>query len=187
MGETLALLKHRVTDVELADQEAIHAGVITALNEEAVICAALGNKGGLNIAVIYEAFAVKMQSALRQEIIFAAHAKANGTPARWLSVPLLLTSRTWENGKNEQSHQDPSLVEAMFGEASDVVRVEGRAYRTLGYRSRGGTLDAAGMLFANACTWTHAVCATAQLLHVDAATWLEPDELAAVAGRGREN
>lgn len=335
MGETLALLKHRVTDVELADQEAIHGGVITALNEEAVICAALGNKGGLNIAVTYEAFAVKMQSALRQEIIFAAHAKANGTPARWLSVPLLLTSHTWENGKNEQSHQDPSLVEAMFGETSDVARVlfaadfnsavaamrevyrtqgqifcvvaakselpvvfspreadelvaagairlramehrpqearlaltavgsyqlhealkaaqrlrsrdvayrlvylleparlraprsageaahvlrdtgelyggidahlllchtrpeplcgllqpllEGRAYRALGYRSRGGTLDAAGMLFANACTWMHAVSAAAQLLRVDAATWLEPDELAAVAGRSGEH
>ena len=87
MVQTLALLKHRVTDIELADQEAIDGGVITALNEEAVICAALGNKGGINIAVTYEAFAVKMQSALRQEIIFAAHRKAHGhAAARWLSV-----------------------------------------------------------------------------------------------------
>lgn len=123
MGRTLAQLKHRVTDVELADQESVHGGVITALNEEAVICAALGNKGGLNIAVTYEAFAVKMQSALRQEIVFAVHAKAAGAPPRWLSMPLVLTSHTWENGKNEQSHQDPSLAEALFGEASDVARV----------------------------------------------------------------
>lgn len=123
MVQTLALLKHRVTDIELADQEAIDGGVITALNEEAVICAALGNKGGINIAVTYEAFAVKMQSALRQEIIFAAHRKAHGhAAARWLSVPVILTSHTWENGKNEQSHQDTSMVEAMFGEPSDVAR-----------------------------------------------------------------
>lgn len=123
MVRTLELLKHRVTDVELADQEAIDGGVITALNEETVICAALGNKGGINIAVTYEAFAVKMQSALRQEIIFAAHAKAAGHPARWLSVPVVLTSHTWENGKNELSHQDTSMAEAMFGEPSDIARV----------------------------------------------------------------
>jgi len=123
MVRTLELLKHRVTDVELADQEAVDGGVITALNEEAVVCAALGNKGGINIAVTYEAFAVKMQSALRQEIIFAAHAKAAGHPARWLSVPVVLTSHTWENGKNELSHQDTSMAEAMLGEPSDVARV----------------------------------------------------------------
>ena len=123
MLRTLELLKHRVTDVELADQEAIDGGVITALNEEAVVCAALGNKGGINIAVTYEAFAVKMQSALRQEIIFAAHAKAVGRPARWLSVPVVLTSHTWENGKNEISHQDTSMAETMFGEPSDIARV----------------------------------------------------------------
>ena len=123
MLRTLELLKHRVTDVELADQEAVDGGVITALNEEAVVCAALGNKGGINIAVTYEAFGVKMQSALRQEIIFAAHAKAAGHPARWLSVPVVLTSHTWENGKNEISHQDTSMAEAMFGEPSDIARV----------------------------------------------------------------
>jgi len=123
MVRTLELLKHRVTDVELADQEAVDGGVITALNEEAVVCAALGNKGGINIAVTYEAFAVKMQSALRQEIIFASHAKAAGHPARWLSVPVVLTSHTWENGKNELSHQDTSMAEAMLGESSDIARV----------------------------------------------------------------
>lgn len=333
MTETLALLKHRVTDIELADQEAVDGGVITALNEEAVICAALGNKGGLNIAVTYEAFAVKMQSALRQEIIFAAHANANGAPARWLSVPLILTSHTWENGKNEQSHQDTSMVEALFGEPSDIARalfpadfnsaaaamraiyqtqgqifcvvaakselpvvfspneaaelaangairmpalehragharlaltaigayqlhealkaaarlrsrdvpyrlvylleparfrtprsggeamhsaldrsgelyggtgshvllchtrpepicgllqplLEGCSFQALGYRSRGGTLDAPGMLFANGCSWAHAVRAAAELLHVDPLDLLSQDELAAVAGSG---
>ena len=123
MNRTLALLKHRVTDVEMPDQEAVDGGVITALNEEAVVCAALGNKAGINIVVTYEAFAVKMQSALRQEIIFAAHTKAHGhDAARWLSVPVVLTSHTWENGKNEQSHQDPSMVESMLGESSDVAR-----------------------------------------------------------------
>jgi phosphoketolase len=41
----------------------------------------------------------------------------------WLSVPLVLTSHTWENAKNERSHQDPSMAEAMLGEPSDVSRV----------------------------------------------------------------
>jgi phosphoketolase len=38
-------------------------------------------------------------------------------------VPLVLTSHTWENGKNEQSHQGPVMAEAMIGEAADVSRV----------------------------------------------------------------
>lgn len=34
-----------------------------------------------------------------------------------------MTSHTWENGKNEESHQDPTLSEALMGEMSDVSRV----------------------------------------------------------------
>jgi phosphoketolase len=52
----------------------------------------------------------------------------------------------------------------------------------LGYLSRGGTLDVQGMLFANRCTWAHAVAAAAASLGDDAAN--EPAELAAVEGRG---
>src|SRR5690606_3305721 len=40
-----------------------------------------------------------------------------------LGVPLILSSHTWENGKNEQSHQDPTLAEALLGEMSDTARV----------------------------------------------------------------
>ena len=36
---------------------------------------------------------------------------------------LVLTSHTWENGKNEQSHQDPMMAEAMLNESSDISRV----------------------------------------------------------------
>lgn len=64
-----------------------------------------------------------MHGALRQEIIFSHHCQEAGRAQRWLSVPLLLTSHTWENGKNEQSHQDPSMAEAMLGEPSHVSRV----------------------------------------------------------------
>src|SRR5581483_10777143 len=46
-----------------------------------------------------------------------------GRPQRWLSIPLILTSHTWENGKNEQSHQDPSMAKALLGEPSHVSRV----------------------------------------------------------------
>lgn len=120
---TLDALKFRVTDPEPGIPEDIHGAVITALNEEAVACAALANKGGINLFHTYEAFGTKMQGVLRQEIIFAEHCRDAGRRQGWLSVPLVLTSHTWENAKNELSHQDPSLAEALLGEHSDVARV----------------------------------------------------------------
>ncbi len=123
MQETLDALKFRVTAPEEGIPEAVLGAVITALNEEAVAAAALGNKGGINIVVTYEAFGAKMHGAARQEIIFSDHAAAAGRPPGWLSVPLVLTSHTWENGKNEQSHQDPSLAEVLMGEPANVSRV----------------------------------------------------------------
>ncbi|MFB3120539.1 MAG: xylulose 5-phosphate 3-epimerase, partial [Stenotrophomonas maltophilia] len=123
MQQTLDALKFRVTAPESGMPEDIHGAVITALNEEAVAAAALANKGGINIIVTYEAFGAKMHGVMRQEIIFAKHFKEHGKRQGWLSVPLVLTSHTWENGKNEQSHQDPVMAEAMMGEASDVSRV----------------------------------------------------------------
>lgn len=332
MGNTLDLLKHRVFAPEPGLPEAVDGAVITALNEEAVVSAALGNKGGINLVVSYEAFAVKMLGALRQEIIFARHQCEAGAGPRWLSVLTVLTSHTWENGKNEQSHQDPTLGEALMGEMSDISRVLfpadansataavrgaygtrgqfwtlvvpkrpmpvhftadeaqrlvrvgalavkrphgaavllvavgayqlGQALRAadrleqrgvpaaltcvieptrfrsprddleraivaddealeslfprsiatrvilahtrpepmtgilrridtgpgrttlLGYASRGGTLDVQGMLFANRCTWAHAVAAAAASLGKDLASLLKPAERAALAGEG---
>jgi phosphoketolase len=121
--QTLELLKFRVTDPEHGVPESVHGAVITALNEEAVASAALANKGGINLIHTYEAFGTKMHGAVRQEIIFANHCNEHGRPQRWLSVPLILTSHTWENGKNEQSHQDPSMAEAMLGEIAHISRV----------------------------------------------------------------
>ncbi|MGA1343273.1 MAG: xylulose 5-phosphate 3-epimerase, partial [Hyphomonas sp.] len=123
MGKTLTRLRHRVNVPEEGSEESVHGSVITALNEEAVIGAALGNKAGLNLAVSYEAFAVKMLGALRQEIIFARQLLEAGRLSRWIGVPLVVTSHTWENGKNQQSHQDPTIGEALLGEMSDVSRV----------------------------------------------------------------
>jgi phosphoketolase len=123
MGRTLERLKHRVNRPEPGQPEAVDGAVITALNEEAVVCAALGNKGGLNLVVSYEAFAMKMLGALRQEIIFARQQVEAARPPRWIGVPLLATSHVWENGKNQQSHQDPTIGEALLGEMSDVSRV----------------------------------------------------------------
>lgn len=123
MGGVLEALQHRVNRPEPHAPESIHGSVITALNEEAVIGAALGNKGGLNLAVSYEAFAVKMLGALRQDIIFARQQVEAGRPPQWIGVPLVATSHTWENGKNQQSHQDPTIGEALLGEMSDVSRV----------------------------------------------------------------
>lgn len=123
MGRTLDRLRHRVNEPEAGTPEAIAGGVITALNEEAVAGAALGNKGGLNLIVSYEAFAMKMLGGLRQEIIFARHQRELGQTPGWISVPLIVTSHTWENAKNEQSHQDPTIGEALLGEMSDSARV----------------------------------------------------------------
>jgi phosphoketolase len=123
MGRTVDRLKHRVNRPEAGVSEAVDGAVITALNEEAVCGAALGNKGGLNLIVSYEAFAVKMLGALRQEIIFARRQKEVGVAPGWISIPLIATSHTWENAKNEQSHQDPTLAEALLGEMSDTARV----------------------------------------------------------------
>lgn len=121
--KTLEFLKFRVTDPEKGIPEDIHGSVITALNEEAVACAALANKGGINLFHTYEAFGTKMHGAVRQEIIFVDQCNEAGRPQNWLSIPLMLTSHTWENAKNERSHQDPSMAEAMLGEPSDVSRV----------------------------------------------------------------
>jgi phosphoketolase len=123
LDQTLDRLRHRVTHPEPGVAEAPLGGVITALNEEAVVSAALGNKGGLNLVASYEAFAVKMQGALRQELTFSRQQSDAGTPPGWLSVPVIATSHTWENGKNELSHQDPTFCEAMLGEPGDVSRV----------------------------------------------------------------
>ncbi len=123
MQETLDALKFRVTAPERGIPEDINGAVITALNEEAVAAAALANKGGINIIVTYEAFGAKMHGVVRQEIIFANHLKESRRQQDWLSIPLVLASHAWENGKNEQSHQDPVMAEAMLGEPSDVSRV----------------------------------------------------------------
>ena len=331
LDRSLDRLKHRVHAPEPGVAEACDGAVITALNEEAVVCAALANKGGINLVVTYEAFAVKMLGALRQELIFARQLRQAGRPPGWLSVPLVLTSHTWENAKNEQSHQDPTLAEALLGEMQDAVRVifppdanaaqaalrtvyseQGRiaalvvpkrelpvlldgeqaaallrdgvlhlayspdaevdlvatgAYqlaavrrawerlrdhdvvanliylgepgcfrvprdeleaehvhddeallrwfipgqprlfvthtrpepflgalrrlddgpgltRALGYGNRGGTLDVDGLMFANRCTWGHAVAAAAELLGRSTSAWLSPAEYDAVMGRG---
>nr|WP_146664104.1 xylulose 5-phosphate 3-epimerase [Anaerohalosphaera lusitana] len=123
MDKTLDFLKHRVTDPEPGAAEAIDGKVVTALNEEAVVCSALANRGGINLVASYEAFAVKMLGAVRQELIFARHQNEVGRPPKWLSVAIFPTSHAWENGKNEVSHQDPTFCEALMNEMADVSRV----------------------------------------------------------------
>lgn len=123
MDSTLDFLRHRVTSPEAGIAEAVDGAVITALNEEAIACACLGNKAGINLVGTYEAFAPKMLGALRQEIIWSEHLLSVGREPGWLSLPVILTSNTYENGKNERSHQDPILSEAMLAESSNVSRV----------------------------------------------------------------
>ncbi|MEZ2720257.1 xylulose 5-phosphate 3-epimerase [Paenalcaligenes hominis] len=122
LNSVLQHLKHRVSDPESAS-ESLTGNIITALNEEAVVSACIGNQAGLNLVASYEAFCVKMLGALRQRIIFARQQKEVGRPAQWLSWPVMATSHTWENGKNQQSHQDTTFAEALLGEMSDVSKV----------------------------------------------------------------
>ncbi len=123
MLETLEYLKFRAESPEGGNIESTSGGVITVLNEEAIAGAAFGNKGGINLIVTYEAFASKIFGQARQEVIFSQHLKETNQGPQWLSVPIILSSHVWENGKNEQSHQDPSMAESMFGEMSFVSRV----------------------------------------------------------------
>ena len=123
MNLTLDYLKHRVTAPESGVAESLNGAVITALNEEAVVSAVLANKQGINLAVTYEAFGVKMLGAMRQEVIFARHMQEANREVNWLTVPVIVSSHTWENGKNEISHQDPTLAAAWLGEMSDVAPV----------------------------------------------------------------
>lgn len=122
LTQVLKNLKHRVLEPE-GENESISGQVITALNEEAVVSACIGNQAGLNLVASYEAFCVKMLGALRQRIIFARQQKEVGRAAQWISWPVIATSHTWENGKNQQSHQDTTFAEALLGEMSDVSRV----------------------------------------------------------------
>lgn len=123
MVNTLKHLKHRVTDVESGVAEAIEGKVITVLNEEAVASACLGNKAGLNLIVTYEAFAPKMLGAIRQELNWSQNLLSQNREPGWISVPLVLTSHTYENGKNERSHQDTTMCEALLAESSNSSRV----------------------------------------------------------------
>nr|WP_298143716.1 xylulose 5-phosphate 3-epimerase [uncultured Pseudomonas sp.] len=122
LGGVLDALKHRVCEPE-NPTEALHGAVITALNEEAVVSACLANRAGLNLVASYEAFCVKMLGAVRQTLIFARQQKEAGRSAGWLGWPLVATSHTWENGKNQQSHQDTTFCEALLAEMGDVMRV----------------------------------------------------------------
>ena len=61
---------------------------------------------------------------------------------------------------------------------------DGPRNAVLGYRNRGGTLDEAGMLFANSATWAHVLQAVGGLLNRPLGDFLAADEAAAVQGRG---
>jgi phosphoketolase len=65
-------------------------------------------------------------------------------------------------------------------------RIDGGPARTrgLGYICRGGTLDVAGMLFANRCTWAHAVDAAAAVAGWKREELLDGPRRAAVDGTG---
>ena len=119
--QTLELLKFRVTEPEPGMPESIDGAVITALNEEAVACAALANKGGINLVVTYEAFGAKMHGAFRQEIVFARPRAEAGRPPRLAVHPA--GPHLPHVGEREERAvaPGPGMGEAMLGELSPRV------------------------------------------------------------------
>jgi hypothetical protein len=53
----------------------------------------------------------------------------------------------------------------------------------LGFIGRGGTLNTAGMLFVNRCSWAHIVAEASRLLALAADRLLSSDELAVLQGK----
>jgi len=56
--------------------------------------------------------------------------------------------------------------------------------RYLGYRNRGGTFDAAGLLFAYSATWAHVIVEACRSMSSDRASFLSKEELLALSGQG---
>ncbi|MDY6797735.1 MAG: xylulose 5-phosphate 3-epimerase [Pseudomonadota bacterium] len=56
--------------------------------------------------------------------------------------------------------------------------------RVMGYANHGGTLNEAGMLFANQCSWAHVLAACARITGKPPGEWLSSAELAAIERRG---
>lgn len=61
---------------------------------------------------------------------------------------------------------------------------DARNNRVLGYRNQGGTLNEAGLLFANRANWASVLEASAQLLNLPLGDLLAEHERAALAGNG---
>ncbi|MBP6562820.1 MAG: xylulose 5-phosphate 3-epimerase, partial [Neisseriaceae bacterium] len=78
------------------------------------------------------------------------------------------------------SHMRPEVA---IGHLQPLVRSVKKT-ASLGYINRGGTLDVAGMLFANRCTWAHVLSAAAQVSELPFDEWLSEAEAAAVMGTG---
>ncbi|MFY9179189.1 MAG: xylulose 5-phosphate 3-epimerase [Venatoribacter sp.] len=123
MNQTLEEFRHRVTSPEISVAESIDGSVITALNEEAVVSACLANQRGINLVVVYEAFAIKMQRALHQTIVFSRQRKEANDSCEWIGFPVITTSLIWENGDNDRSHQDAALSESLIVRMADMARV----------------------------------------------------------------
>ena len=123
LTRTTDILKHRVTRPDETAAESLNGGIITASNEEAVVAAALANKQGVNLVICNEAPAIKMLCPMRQEIMFSRQLRESGREAVWLSVPVVVTSHTWENGLDGGGGQHCALPTAWLEEMSDVAPV----------------------------------------------------------------
>ncbi len=86
------------------------------------------------------------------------------------------------------SHERRVLLTHMRAEVARghlwPILPDARRTSVLGYRNRGGTLDEAGMQFANRACWGNVLAACARLMEVPRTALLTPEEAAAVAGKG---
>lgn len=96
---------------------------IVGPDAEGDVIAALSSRGDLDLAVLHEASGPRVLPALRAELARIHRLELVGQPARWLSLPLVLTGHTYESGRSELSEPDTSLVESLLGAPSHLSRV----------------------------------------------------------------
>ncbi|MGA1342610.1 MAG: xylulose 5-phosphate 3-epimerase, partial [Hyphomonas sp.] len=128
----------------------------------------LRGKGiGVNVTVILEPGRLRSpRDRFEEEFVISDQAVRSLFPAGLARLLVTHTRPEMMTGLLRRLDEGPSLM------------------RAHGYLSRGGTLDTAGMLFANRSSWAHLILSAAELLGVAASLLLSPAELAAASGQG---
>jgi phosphoketolase len=97
------------------------------------------------------------------------------------AAPAGVAARLWPAAAPSRVFLVHTRPEPMLGVLAPLHT--GPATAGLGYVGAGGTLDVAGLLYLNRCSWAHVLRAAARVSGRDEATLLDADERAALDGR----